>query len=68
MSYDKMRFCFYCKLDSDRLEKLNKSLKTCGICKIAQYCGKECQKLDFLPGMKQFLVLTYLLKSIVSIS
>jgi len=50
MSYDKKRFCFYCKLDSDRLEKLNKSLKTCGICKIAQYCGKECQKLDFLPG------------------
>ena len=50
MSYDKKRFCFYCKLDSDQLEKLNKSLKTCGICKIAQYCGKECQKLDFLPG------------------
>jgi len=50
MSYDKKRFCFFCKLDSDRLEKLNKSLKTCGICKIAQYCGKECQILDFRPG------------------
>ena len=51
MSFEKKRFCFYCKLDSDRLERLNKSLKTCGICKIAQYCGPECQKLDFLPGM-----------------
>jgi len=50
MSFEKKRFCFYCKLDSDQLEKLNKSLKTCGICKLAQYCGKECQKLDFLPG------------------
>ena len=68
MSFEKKRFCFYCKLDSDRLERLNKSLKTCGICKIAQYCGKKCQNLDFLPGMKQFLALTYLLKSIVSIS
>jgi len=50
MSFEKKRFCFYCKLDSDRLERLDKSLKTCGICKIAQYCGQECQKLDFLPG------------------
>jgi len=50
MSFEQKRFCFYCKLDSNRLERLNKSLKTCGICKIAQYCGLECQKLDFLPG------------------
>ena len=51
MSFEKKRFCFYCKLDSNRLERLNKSLKTCEICKIAQYCGLECQKLDFLPGI-----------------
>jgi len=50
MSYEKKRFCFYCKLDTDRLEKLNKSLKKCGSCKLAEYCGKECQRLDFHEG------------------
>ena len=63
MSFEKKRFCFYCKLDSDRLERLNKSLKTCGICKIAQYCGQECQKLDFPPGLIQFFVFIYVLES-----
>jgi hypothetical protein len=56
MSYEKKRFCFYCKLDTDRLEKLNKSLKKCGICKLAEYCGKECQRLDFPRGMNYFCV------------
>ena len=51
MSYEKKRFCFYCKLDADRLEKLNKSLKKCRVCKLAEYCGKECQRLDFPRGM-----------------
>ena len=61
MSYEKKRFCFYCKLDSDQLERQNKSLRKCGICKLAQYCGQECQKLDFAvrtgaePGNKEFL-------------
>ena len=57
MSYEKKRFCFYCKLDADRLEKLNKSLKKCGVCKLAEYCGKECQRLDFPRGMNYFLYL-----------
>ena len=56
MSYDKKRFCFYCKLDTDQLEKLNKSLKTCGICKIAQYCGKECQRRDFADNHKYLCI------------
>ena len=59
MSYEKKRFCFYCKLDTDRLEKLNKSLKKCGICKLAEYCGKECQRLDFPRGMNYFFVLSF---------
>ena len=59
MSYDKKRFCFYCKLDADRLEKLNKSLKKCGVCKLAEYCGKECQRLDFPRGMNYFFVLSF---------
>ena len=59
MSYEKKRFCFYCKLDTDRLEKLNKSLKKCGSCKLAEYCGKECQRLDFHEGMKFSFVLSF---------
>ena len=57
MSYEKKRFCFYCKLDTDRLEKLNKSLKKCGSCKLAEYCGKECQRLAFHEGLKFSFVL-----------
>ena len=47
MSYENKRFCFSCKLDAEQLMKKNKELKTCTICKIAQYCGQECQRRDF---------------------
>ena len=29
------------------IEEENKTLKTCPLCKIAQYCGQECQRWDF---------------------
>jgi len=36
------------------LKRLNKTLKNCGICNLAQYCGQECQKLDFPPSPGDF--------------
>ena len=47
MSFVEKRFCFTCKLDTEQLKKKNKKLKTCSFCQIAQYCGQECQRLDF---------------------
>ena len=47
MSFENKRFCFSCKLDAEQLMKKNKELKTCSFCKIAQYCGQECQRRDF---------------------
>ena len=50
MSYEAIRFCSNCNLKPEELENLQppKSLKTCPICKIAQYCDKNCQKQDYL--------------------
>ena len=47
MSFVEKRFCFTCKLDTEQLKKKNKKLKTCSFCQIAQYCGQECQLMDF---------------------
>ena len=54
MSFENKRFCFGCKLDVEQLKlmKKNKKLKTCSFCKIAQYCGKECQRRDFADNHK----------------
>ena len=48
MSFEAKRFCFYCRQTSEQLEALGKTLKSCAICKTAQYCGTACQTQDFL--------------------
>jgi len=43
-------FCFECRKDTDQLKELNKnfqSLRKCGNCKLAEYCGEECQRIHF---------------------
>ena len=52
MSFENKRHCFSCKLDSEQLMKKNKKLKTCSFCKIAQYCGVECQRRDWCDNHK----------------
>jgi hypothetical protein len=56
MSFVEKRFCFTCKLDTEQLKKKNKKLKTCSFCQIAQYCGQECQRLDFKGTHKLFCI------------
>ena len=39
------------------LENMNfKTLKTCPLCKVAQYCGQECQRWDFKDKHKLLCV------------
>ena len=52
MSFENKRHCFSCKLDSEQLMTKNKRLKTCSFCKIAQYCGVECQRRDWCDNHK----------------
>ena len=41
------------------LENMNfKTLKTCPLCKVAQYCGQECQRWDFKDKHK-FMCVQY---------
>ena len=47
MSYADKKFCFNCKLDIVQLITLKRNLSNCSVCKIAQYCGRDCQKQDF---------------------
>ena len=56
MSFVPKRFCFCCKKASEELEAENKTLKLCKDCQVAQYCDKECQRIDFLNCHKQFCV------------
>ena len=56
MSFENKRFCFTCKLDAEQLMKKNKKLKTCSFCKIAQYCGQECQRRDFKDNHKRICI------------
>ena len=56
MSFEDKRFCFSCKLDTEQLKKKNKELKTCSFCKIAQYCGEQCQRRDFKDSHKKLCV------------
>ena len=55
MSYEAIRFCSNCNLKPEELENLKppKFLKTCPICKIAQYCDKNCQQQDYDARHKQ---------------
>ena len=61
MSYEAIRFCSNCNLKPEELENLKppKSLKYCTICKIAQYCDKNCQKQDYRARHKQICKITY---------
>jgi len=59
MSFDDKNFCFNCKLDAESLEKKKKILTTCSVCKIAQYCGQDCQRQDYLKGHKMLCVVVY---------
>ena len=56
MSFDDKRFCFSCKLDTEQLKKKNKELKTCSSCKIAEYCGEQCQRRDFKDTHKRLCI------------
>ena len=56
MSFEEKRFCFSCKLDAEQLKKKNKELQTCSYCKIAQYCGKQCQRRDLKDSHKNLCV------------
>ena len=56
MSFVEKRFCFSCKLDAEQLKKKNKELQTCSYCKIAQYCGKQCQRRDLKDSHKNLCV------------
>ena len=58
MSYEAIRFCSYCNLKSEELEKLDppKVLKTCTICKIVQYCDQKCQRQDYVARHKRLCV------------
>ena len=56
MSFEEKRFCFSCKLDAEQLKKKNKGLQTCSYCKIAQYCGKQCQRRDLKDSHKNLCV------------
>jgi len=56
MSFNDKRFCFSCKLDAEQLKKKNKELQTCSYCKIAQYCGEQCQRRDFKDSHKKLCV------------
>ena len=56
MSFEEKRFCFRCKLDAEQLMKKNKRLKTCSFCKIAQYCGQECQRQDFKDNHERICI------------
>ena len=53
MSFIPKRFCFCCRQTSEELEAKNKTLKFCKDCQVAQYCDKECQRIDFLDYHKQ---------------
>jgi len=55
MSYVDKKFCFTCKLDTEQLEKKKKKLSNCSVCKIAQYCGQDCQRIDYMHGSHKFL-------------
>ena len=59
MSFEDKRFCFSCKLDTEQLMKKNKKLKTCSFCKIAEYCGKDCQRQDFSDNHKRLCIQGY---------
>ena len=59
MSLEAKRFCFTCKQTSEQLEALGKTLKSCAICKTAQYCGTACQNQDFLLAHKQMCAKTF---------
>ena len=52
MSFIDKEFCFTCKLDADQLEKVGKKLLNCAVCKIAQYCGEDCARLDYALNHK----------------
>ena len=73
MSFADKRFCFSCKLDAEQLKKKNKELKTCSYCKIAQYCGEQCQRRNFkdshkkncVQGVKHYRDLTEKAKNIL---
>ena len=58
MSYEAIRFCSHCNLKSEELEKLDppKVLKTCTICKIVQYCDRDCQRQDYVARHKRLCV------------
>ena len=56
MSFEDKRFCFSCKLDVEQLMKKNKKLKKCSFCKIAEYCGKDCQRRDFAANHKRLCI------------
>ena len=53
MSFEDKRFCFTCKQTSEQLALKDKKLKFCTNCKIAEYCGKECQLQDFVFAHKE---------------
>ena len=59
MSFEAKRFCFTCKQTSEQLEPLGKTLKSCAICKTAQYCGTACQSKDFLLVHKEMCMKTF---------
>ena len=59
MSFEAKRFCFYCRQTSEQLEALGKTLKSCAICKTAQYCGTTCQAQDFLYVHKEMCANTF---------
>jgi len=56
MSFVPKKFCFCCRKASEELEAENKTLKFCKDCQVAQYCDKECQRLDFLDCHKHVCV------------
>ena len=56
MSFVPKRFCFCCRKASEELEAENKTLKFCKDCQVAQYCDKECQRIDFLNCHKHVCV------------
>ena len=56
MSFVDKRFCFSCKFDVEQLMKKKKKLKKCSFCKIAEYCGKDCQRQDFAANHKRLCI------------
>ena len=59
MSFQPKKLCFCCKKSSEELEASKKSLKSCDACKVAQYCGRECQILDYKHGTHKMLCNMY---------